>query len=352
MKIESLVKVVSPDAVFEVYPDGNESAALFFEGRKVLSAGRITTGKFSESSGLSEKLRKHFANDGLSAEAESVNVIPFGCEYHVARQWKFAGNCGELTCDIAADNGGRIHELTLEEITFTGRAVAVEYWLLGSAEVITAPAEGVICEGSTLPVRVKVTFDDGIAAEFYCGDDFWRHNCAANYPGAAASHRIYAADDGIHWVRQVLSVPEDQEVEKRPWRFKALFGAGKADAAGVNSETSARFTAEGCFAAPVLRRNFRAFIRKQQANGVLLTVAGKAVCDDGSHINRPGKAVQHGMIGELFDEYLWASSAMARKGGSFAIESSLPEFSGSVITANLGKAACEVADGTQEEFEL
>ena len=30
MKIESLVKVVSPDAVFEVYPDGNESAALFF----------------------------------------------------------------------------------------------------------------------------------------------------------------------------------------------------------------------------------------------------------------------------------------------------------------------------------
>ena len=88
MKIESQVKIASGQTVFDIYSDGEQCAAFFKDGRKIISIGRIRTGKFDETLGLAEKLRRHMANDGLSAAAESANVIPFGCEYHVKRQWK------------------------------------------------------------------------------------------------------------------------------------------------------------------------------------------------------------------------------------------------------------------------
>ena len=43
MKIESLVKFLSKESSLEIYPDGPESAALFFRGRKILSISRVRT---------------------------------------------------------------------------------------------------------------------------------------------------------------------------------------------------------------------------------------------------------------------------------------------------------------------
>ena len=48
MKIESMIETASIDGGFQVYADGGESAALFAGYRKVLSIGRIRTGKFDE----------------------------------------------------------------------------------------------------------------------------------------------------------------------------------------------------------------------------------------------------------------------------------------------------------------
>ena len=79
--------------------------------------------------------------------------------------------------------------------------------------------------------------------------------------------------------------------------------------------------------------------------------SGKLFCTDGSHINRPGKQVLHSFLGELFDEYIWAGTVMARKDGTFTIECAVPELAGSVIAGNLSLPPDMVADGmAAEEF--
>ena len=174
MKIESLIKTAMAENSFELYSQGAESAAFFTGENKVLSVGRIKTGKFDEALGLAEKLRRHMANDSLSATMDSENVIPFGCEYRVKRHWKFSGNIAEVTDDIHADNGGRITDLSLENIEFHGKAEKVFILFSGADSMQEFPASGVIYDGETLPLLVKVFFAGGSAAEVYNGDDFWR----------------------------------------------------------------------------------------------------------------------------------------------------------------------------------
>ena len=336
MKIASLVKFFTPAAAFEVYPDGSESAALFFGGRKVMSIGRIRTGNFDEALGLAEKLRRHLANDYLLAEADSETVIPFGCEYRAKRHWKFSGNIVEMTDDISADNGGRIKQLALENITFTFEPEKVEILIDGEKQFREFPAaDGVIYDGETLPVMVKVTAKEGFAAEFYCGDDFWRHNCSKSIPGASARYQIGSRAGVVYFEREVLNIPDEVESEKRPWRFKALFAVGKT---GNISEFTADAVLEsnGCFASPASHRDLRNFIRKTSGKAALLKASAPFFCNDGSHIARPGKTISHGSLGELFDEYIWAASVMARKEGNFVIDCRIPEISGSVIAGNLG----------------
>ena len=348
MKIESQIQIASETSSFELYPDGSESAALFANGRKVLSIGRIRTGNFDEALGLAEKLRRHMANDTLSAEAESENVIPFGCEYRVKRQWKFAGNTGELTDDIAADNGGKIDDLSLEEIFFAGEAVGVNMLFAGEKEMQKKPISPVIYDGSDLPMAVQVIFADGVRAEFYCGDDLWRHNCAALSPGAVSRHLITAEASGIRWVRHILSLPEDAVAEKRPWRFKALFAVS---AAANDLPGEADLVIDGCFAAASAHRDFRSFIRKQEENSTpVVRISEENCCEDGSHVSRPGKKVLHGMLGEIFDEYIWSNTVMARKGGSCRIVTDIRGLDGSVIAGNLALVPGEMSFPDREEL--
>ena len=346
MKIESLIKILSGENTFEIYPDGPECGALFRGERKILSIGRIRTGKFDEALGLAEKLRKHFANDRISARADSLNVIPFGCEYQVQRHWNFAGDTGELTVDIAADNGGRISDLSLEDIFFPGRISEVKYLLDGENTMCSSNGKGVIYSGSRLPVMVQVTFADGVKAEFYNGDDFWRYRCAENYPGGSALHTLTLDDSGLRWQRQVLLLPEDAVVEKCPRRFKAMFAADS----GSQAPDGEKFTFSGCFASPAGHRDFRNFIRKlAPGTNAVLEVTGQWCCTQGNHVSRPGRTVQHGMLGELFDEYIWGNSIMARKGGSLRINAAVSAMEDSIICRNLQNIPAELIPAETEE---
>lgn len=350
MKIESLVKFLSKESSLEIYPDGPESAALFFRGRKILSISRVRIGKFDEALGLAGKLRKHLANDRICAEAESLNVIPFGCEYQVKRQWKFAGNTGELTVDIAADNGGAIDALTLEDVCFEGQIERVEYLLDGENSVRCSREKGIIYSGSLLPVMVRVTFADGVRAEFYNGDDFWRYRCAGNYPGGSAMHTLQLDENALRWTRQILILPEDAAVEKVPRRFKALFAVGTGEKVPAANDGE-KLVLSGCFADNLRHREFRAFIRKLlPGTHALLEAASPCFCTQGSHVSRPGREVPHGVPGELFDEYIWGSSAMARKGGTLQINALIPGMEESVICSNLQTPPEEITLPETEEL--
>lgn len=350
MKIESEIKVASQANRFEVYSEGLISAAFFAGEKKVLSVGRIKTGKFDEALGLPEKLRRHMANDCLSAAMDSENVIPFGCEYRVKRHWKYSGNIAELTGDISADNGGRITDLSLENVEFCGEVRQTDILLANGEKICKTAAEAVIYDGEVLPVLVKVTFTDGSAAEVYSGDDFWRHQCAANYAGGKAHHVISGNGNAVIWERKLLELPEETEVEKRPWRFKTVFAVS-----GEKSENNSDrpgFTFDGCFASPAKHRDFRTFIRQQpEGSHVQASIYGEMFCTEGSHVSRPGKKVLHGMFGELFDEYIWAGSAMARKGGSCVIKAAILQSPGSLILENMAKVPAELNFSDLEDTE-
>jgi hypothetical protein len=255
----------------------------------------------------------------------------------------------ELTDDISADNGGRIDDLALENIEFCGKAETVCILFAGESAMQEFPASGVIYDGEKLPVLVRTVFADGISAEVYCGDDFWRHQCADTIAGAAARHTIEADENSVRWVRHILSVPEETVVEKRPWRFKTIFAVSRRLQA---SDADAGIVLDGCFAAPARHRDFRTFIRQQLPESkVKVAVSGEFFCTDGSHVSRPGKKVLHGMFGELFDEYIWGSSAMARKDGSCVISAAVTGMETPLILRNMAAAPAELSFPDLEDIE-
>ena len=168
-----------------------------------------------------------------------------------------------------------------------------------------------------------------------------------NASSEAELGHVGGGGDGGANSESVLTVPEETEVEKRPWRFKSIFAVSGGD---ETVPGGSMVTFDGCFAAAAKHRDFRSFIRKQPAgSSVAVTVSGGVFCSDGSHVSRPGKEVLHGMFGEIFDEYIWGGSAMARKGGSLVINSDIPAASGSVILKNMGRPAAELSFADMEE---
>ena len=296
----------------------------------MLYAGRVKVDKFSEAGGLAAKHRRHVADDRLSGEIDSENVIPFGCEYRVRRHWRIAGNIAELTCDVAADNGGRIAELELEDLFFPVPGATVEFLVFGE-EAFRRDRD---YEGTEMLMMLRVTAPDGGRAEFYAGDDFWRHRAARGIPGASALHRLTVGADGVRYTRRVLSIPEEIVPEKRPWRFKSLIAVGSPPP--TRDGNASALSVRGCFAAPSAHRAVREFVRKLPA-GTAAEIRGDFphFCADGGHEARPGRTLEHGDLAEVFDEWVWAAGTLAKSGGSCVMHSDNARFAGSVILTAL-----------------
>lgn len=333
MKIENVIKADCAGNRMELFSGGSKSAVFSAGGVPLLELGRVKIDGFTEAQSLPEKMRRHGANDSLSVEAESVNVIPFGCEYKVRRQWKGAGNIFELTDDIAADNGGRIANLELEELHFPIAGAKVEYLVYGENSFRCD------CDysGSEMLVMLRVSGKDGKAVEFYAGDDFWRHRAALGIGEAASMHKLTISADAVHYTRQVLSIPAEITPEKRPWRFKSLI-AVKDDTQTAENDANCKVELSGCFAAGAAHRNFRSFIRRMPAKSVAAAEGDFPVfCTDGSHHNRQGKTIAHGDMAEIFNEWVWASGVLAKRGGACIMQSRNKLFAGSIIAGQMSK---------------
>ncbi len=335
MKIENLVTVNCAAGQFEFLSSGRNCAVFRANGNDLLHVRRTAADSFPEDRGLPEKLRKHIADNTLSAEINSSNVIPFGCEYRIDRHWKIAGNICELTGDVSALHGGRIKELFLEELFFPGKKedMEIEFLIFGEDSFRKAAEKtGVIYEGSEMIRLLRVTSPAG-KAEFYAGDDLWRHRCANQIPGAESRHVLEMNENGMTYSRMIFRLPEDIEPEKRPWRFKSLFAFTPAAGIGTAGEKPMQeLSLNGCLAKPASHRELRAFVRKQSPESkVLLRGDFPQICSDGSHLSRFGKECIHGDLGEVFNEWLWANGVLQRKGGSFIAKSQNGLFDSSVI---------------------
>ena len=332
------IKITDGNYRLEFPARGKESAAIFRNGEKVLSFGRVLCGKFSEVGALEKKLRIHPNQDSLSADIESANVIPFGCEYEISRDIHNASGFMRLVTDIRAVNFGRVGDVTLEEVRFHGKVSKVElYNCKADAPVVFAgELPEVLYEASEPILLVTVTFCDGSKVDFGCGSDVWRLRSAADMEGVDSIFSLKKEDDELVLTRRPLIYGAETEVEQRPWRFKSIISWSDAkEAAPALPDGCGEFKNAPCMLEATARRQFRRAVRRSECD---LVCAGSApvVCTDAAHLEKPDKKeLIHFDLEEYFTSYVWANRQLGRKGKGFRFAFGETVFSGSAAVKNL-----------------
>ena len=338
MKIADKLTVSTSGIIFSAIADGEYCAEVARQDQPIIQIGRISAAGFSGVLALPEKLRCHRTNDNLCAEFDSVNVIPFGCEYQVKRHWTLFSNIALLNCDIAADNGGVVRDLELEPITFLLNPEKIEFLVCGEKEVrCVQNASGEIYSGNATVQMLRVTDSCGVQAEYICGDDLWRHQAAEKIAGASAEYTISADENGVTLTRKVLVTPEEIVMEKRPWKFKSIFAWRDTAAAAIPAEAE-NFSIPGCFASSGAHRELRKVVRAA-ASDKTLVMQGEfpILCDDPAHLERPAKhPVAHSDLGAAAADYLWANRELAKRGSALLMTSTSTRYGDSVTMKNLG----------------
>ena len=330
------LKVYDGDFTLEFPGRGKHSIVLKHGQDTVFSCGRMFCGKFSEVGALEKKLRIHPNQDNLSAEIESTNVIPFGCEYEISRDIVAASGFARLTCDVRAVNFGRVGDLTLEEIRFYN-AAKVTFMVYGenSMRECVPGADHVIYSGSEPIVMATVVTSDGITVDFGCGSDLWRLRSAANMPGVDSLFALKYEDGELVLSRQPLIYGAETEIEQRPWRFKSIMAWKKdQDKDSVSGEV---FDNAPCMLAPAARRDFRKKVRRSDAD-IVCANSVPSICDDASHLEKPEKnTLLHFDLEEYITSYIWANRQLNKKGKRFSFAFKDNPFSHTAAVQNLSK---------------
>ena len=162
MKIADALNVSASGIDFTAQSCGENSVEVSASGKDFFQLGRVNIAGFGGELSLPEKLRCHRTHDNLCAEFDSVNVIPFGCEYRVKRHWTLFSNIALLNCDIAADNGGTVRDLELEPIEIMLTPAKVEFLVRGEDALRTVEnAAGELYSGSTPVLMLRVSDAEG-----------------------------------------------------------------------------------------------------------------------------------------------------------------------------------------------
>lgn len=345
MKIADRLEVNASQMNFAALASGENCVEVNIHGKPVLQLGRIGVAGFSGALALPDKLRCHRTNDNLCAEFDSVNTIPFGCEYKVKRHWVVFNNIALLNCDIAADNGGTIRDLELEPVKISLKPAKIEFRICGEQNLhsVENPSGEIYC-GNAAVLMLRVTSLEGVQAEYVCGDDLWRHMAAEKIEGASANYTITASENGVILTRKVLITPEEVIMEKRPWKFKSIFSWRDPKCEPVrcpdDPETIDKFTIPGCFASAYAHRGLRKIVRASGARRQLVMQGGfPVICDDPAHLERPAKhPVMHSDLASAAADYLWANRELAKRDSILVMESSSTFYGESVVLANLGNS--------------
>lgn len=305
---------------------------------------RSRCGKFGELSALPRKFRLHRSVDGMAAELESESVIPFGCEYLVARTCRVSSGVAELVSDFSAVNCGRVDGVELEPVVFAGEWKSVEMLVFGEEKFrrISAPSTGCLYSGAEPPLMLRVVFASGRRCEFALGCDVWRHRGAMRINGAHSEYELVADSDGIRLSRRVLIYAPETEPERRSWRYSALIGWDNGDAA-LRPPDGEAFELPGCAMSASVRRELRRIARRAAGSLVWRNVE-PGVCFDPAHAGRAGRAeLEHFDLAEYLEAWRWANRELTRRGRGFRIVPSEDGlFAGSVIMRRLSEATGEL----------
>lgn len=333
------LKIYDGDFTLEFPGRGKHSIVLKHGKDTILTCGRVLCGKFSEVGALEKKLRIHPHQDGLSAQIESTNIIPFGCEYEISRDITAASSFARMTCDVRAVNFGRVGSLALGEVRFCNVA-KISYLVYGEEFFRDAVfgTDSVIYSGTEPLVMVTVTTADGITVDFGCGSDIWRLRSAANMPGVSSLFTLKCEDGEVVLTRQPLIYGAETEVEQRPWRFKSIISWSTHEEA--ESIAGKEFDNAACMLAPAARREFRKNVRRSDSQNLVCTNSAPAICCNASHLEKPEKEkLCHFDLEEYISSYIWANRQLSKKNNFFAFKFSENLFS---HTAALKKLAGKI----------
>ena len=162
--IERKKTAAGPGFEFSVFSRGKHAAELLLNGVPKFYLGRMTLEeKFSETGALEKKLRRHESADMLSVGLASLNILPFGCEYAVGREFEVTDGFAEYANDIAALHYGRVGSLDLEPLTFPGKPCRIEFIPADRTAFtcVEPDAEETFYTGSVPLLMLKVCWADG-----------------------------------------------------------------------------------------------------------------------------------------------------------------------------------------------
>ncbi len=315
------------------YPEG-DSLVLRCGGAAEAALGRCSAGGFSESAGISSLMRRHLAQDAFSASAESVTVIPFGCEYEIRRKCELSRGMALLVCDISALSGGAVASVELEPVFFRGSPSSLEILVYGESALrrFSAPFPENMYAGQEPPLLVRAVYPCGQRIDFMTAGDIWRHRAGLNFGGTGLFRLDCAGGVPVLKRRIFVSDPEIYPAEKRPWRFEnALFWSGPEEPAPVSGGYTLDFSSvpvpdsarkpdgSPCLTAAPVRALMRDFIRRRTDVPAAAVNCAPGLCVTGSHTGRAGREIIHGDIGEFAAAYIWGNRQRRRYGGSLTM---------------------------------
>ena len=346
--------------------------------REILSLSGMVFGRIEEASGYCVKCRQHESIDLLNKSAEIVNVIPFGSEPQIVRQFEFAGNHAKITTDFDLKAPMEAESFEIDNLLVRGSWTKTGILKINKPLPETSDIEWhavgkdlswklVIAD---VPLVILFEGDDGTRLEIGMGDDIWRWRQTETFPETTASIVIERTAGGISVRRIFAKWRETGTIAPRKYRFTWYFawetpgrkyftcaggGFSEFSFAGKNKILpagnkcfkfpdaelpelfAARFadnpTGAPCFHSSPVSGLFRDWVRSAAAikDGRPLVLGNLKVslCDSAPHLERPQKQkLLHWNMIRIFDFHLWANKQLRYSDSSFYI---LPEGDGKIF---------------------
>ncbi len=330
--------IAGPGFTATVSGGGDSCFQLDAGGKPRMRLGRTRCGGFDETGALLKKLRFHSSLDRLSASVETASVIPFGCEYKVARTLEALAGVALWTVDVSAETRGLVSAVELEPVSFPGPWKTLEFLVFGEDTFHKAElgdAETEFHCGRELIVSIRLTAEDGARIEFNAGGDLWRHRASLHLPEVAGEYRLAGNAMQLVFTRKIFAFPADATIDKRSWRFKNSFAWSLPDdrfdqpgaeavldfAATELPESGRRIHCGGtveavpCLTSAVARRMFRDFVRRGGDGDLRVAGLTAGLCCAAAHLERPGKKeLEHFDLDDCIGFYLWGNRQLAKKG--------------------------------------
>lgn len=330
----------------------NSVMSFSYKGKPLLEIVPISFGVISECSGITKKIRKHTSIDKLSVSMETKVTLPFGTEPTISRFYEFAFNHCKVTSDIDIRKGINAEKFSIDNLFIPGnwkKAGLLKESGGGKLEIEWQTLEEgkIFFESDKTFLSVVFENSDGLLLEIGTGNDLWRWN-SASAAGIKSSFRIKKTDKGVTIDRDVFVWDMESPVPHRNWRFHWYFSWMEKDAlqkkaqpskilpfpekdiipekgktaaydfSTVNLSDSSKVKHNGnstkvqCMQASVtqnyMKKIIRSAIQKSDKYKISFCNIAPHVCDDPSHLERPGKdTLSHWDIVSILDYALWAN---------------------------------------------